>query len=113
MTTTNEGPGRAAGAMTGPDCSLLGSENVPLNSRPTPPAQAAILDLHREFIAECLRVAAVKASHGADNILLGDDLNAERDIRISVENIREAAKAFRELRALNEAVHAPSREVTR
>jgi hypothetical protein len=94
-------------------CSLLGGENVPLNSRPTPPAQAAILDLHREFIAECLRVAAVKASHGADNILLGDDLNAKRDIRISVENIREAAKAFRELRALNEAVHAPSREVTR
>jgi hypothetical protein len=52
--------------------------------------------LHRDFIGECLRIAAIKAAHGADNILLGDDLNAERDIRLAIENLREANKTFRE-----------------
>jgi hypothetical protein len=60
------------------------------------------LCLLREFIAECLRIAAVKASHGADNVMLLDDLNAERDIRIAVDNLREAAEAFRELGLLEE-----------
>jgi hypothetical protein len=69
--------------------------------------RAAIVDLHRDFVAECLRIAAIKAAHGADNILLGDDLNAERDIRISFENIREASKAFHEWQALNQAMAAP------
>jgi hypothetical protein len=89
-------------------CGEADNENI-RNSRPTPQAQAAIADLHREFIAECLRIAAIKAAHGADNISLGDDLNAERDIRVSVENIREASKAFREWQALNEAMAAPIR----
>jgi hypothetical protein len=107
-------PGARGGGAGLNKCSSFGGKNIPVNSRPNPQAQAAIADLHREFIAECLRIAAIKAAHGADNISLGDDLNAERDIRISVENIREAAKAFREWQALNEGVHAPIRvEVTR
>jgi hypothetical protein len=47
----------------------------------------------RDFIAECLRIAAIKASHGAENILIGDDLNTERDIRLAIANLREAARA--------------------
>jgi hypothetical protein len=50
MTTTNEGPGRAAGALTGPDCSLLGSENNPFiaqsqrlpQSKPAPAPEGGV-----------------------------------------------------------------------
>jgi hypothetical protein len=55
-------------------------------------------DARRDFIAECLRIASIKASHGADNILIGDDLNTERDIRLAIENLREAARSFREIK---------------
>jgi hypothetical protein len=66
--------------------------------RPKPAhVQEAIADLKREFISECLRIAAIKAGHGAANVAIGDDLNAERDIRLAIENLREAARAFREL----------------
>jgi hypothetical protein len=84
---------------------MLGSSQISDTATPhafqllSPAAQAAIADLQCEFIAECLRIAAVKASHAADNILLADDLNAERDIRIAIENIREAARSFREWQA--------------
>jgi hypothetical protein len=54
-------------------------------------------------IAIC-RVASIKASHAADNILLGDDLNAERDIRLAIDHIREAARSYREWQAINEAM---------
>jgi hypothetical protein len=49
-----------------------------------------------------LRIVALKASHGADNIEIRDLLNAERDIRLAVDNLREAARAFRELGLLEE-----------
>ncbi|MCI0601187.1 MAG: hypothetical protein L0Y60_17065 [Beijerinckiaceae bacterium] len=91
------------------ECATLGSSHVSDSAPPKPiqdlssvarakstAATQAIADLRREFVAECLRVAAIKAAHGADNVFLGDDLNAERDIRIAVENIREAARSFRE-----------------
>jgi hypothetical protein len=57
---------------------------------------ARVAALHREFVGECLRVAAIKASHASDNVLLGDDINAERDIRLAISHLKEAAKAFRE-----------------
>jgi Helix-turn-helix domain len=71
----------------------------PKIQQPSPAAQEAIADLHRDFIGECLRIAAINAAQGADNIWLADDLNAERDIRLAVENIREAARSFREWQA--------------
>jgi hypothetical protein len=66
-------------------------------SIPGPAVQARINDLNREFIVECLRIAALKASHGADNVEIGDDLNGERDIRLAIQNLREGSRAFREL----------------
>jgi hypothetical protein len=66
--------------------------------------QAVIIDLKREFVAECLRVVALKASHGADNIELADDLNVERDIRLAVANLKEAAQAFREIERMKAGV---------
>ena len=85
---------RSLGA-TGDKCSLL--ENAPINAPKAAHVQATIAGLKREFIAECLRIAALKASHGADNVELGDDLAGERDITLAVEHIREAGRAFREL----------------
>jgi len=41
-----------------------------------------------------LKIAAIKAAHGADNVPLCDDLNAERDIRIAIKNLREVASSF-------------------
>jgi hypothetical protein len=79
---------------------LPGSENGSGNIRISPAAQAAIADLRRDFISECLRIAAVKCSHGADNICLRDDLNVERDIRLAIEYLREAAASFRALEQL-------------
>jgi hypothetical protein len=72
----------------------------PDNAPKSPRVQEAIAGLKREFIVECLRLAALKASHGADNLEIGDDHNAERDIRIAIENAREAGRAFRELQLL-------------
>jgi hypothetical protein len=79
---------------------LEGSGNDRNDTKRPPHVKEAIADLRREFIAECLRVAAVKAAHCADNICLRDDLTAERDIRIAVENIREATRGFRALSSL-------------
>jgi hypothetical protein len=85
--TPDSGPGLANSIITDPQ------SNIPKN----PAVQAAVIDLRRDFVSECLRIAAVKAAHGADNIALNDDLCAERDIRIAVENLREAAASFRQL----------------
>jgi hypothetical protein len=59
--------------------------------------QAAIVGLRRDFVAECLRIAALKINHAADNVELGDDLAAERDIQIALSHWREGTTAFREL----------------
>ena len=59
------------------------------NENPTS-IQEAIVRLKREFAVECCRIAGVKALHAADNLLLLDDLNAERDLRIATRNLREA-----------------------
>jgi hypothetical protein len=88
---------RHAGGAGGLETSVcLAASDGSVNTKPNPQTQAAIADLHREFIAECLKIVAMKASHGADNVLLGDDLNAERDIHLAIEKIREASKAFHE-----------------
>jgi hypothetical protein len=62
-----------------------------------PKIQAAIAALKRDFAAEALAIAAVKASHAADDILLGDDLGAERGIRLAISHLRAGAAAFREI----------------
>jgi hypothetical protein len=86
-------PLEAAGAGT----SLLGGSDSPVNNKKPSANQAAIADLRRDFIAECLRIAAIKAVHAADNIEIRDDVCAERDIRFVVDHVREAAASFRAL----------------
>ena len=102
MTQTATNPASAAARTGSGRRSLLGSENTPLSTQKSTHVQEAIAGLQREFISECLRIASLKASHGADNVDIGDDLNTKRDIRIAVENLREAARAFRELGLLKE-----------
>jgi len=84
------------GADRAGDLSCLAADGSPIAQNPKY-VQAAIADLRRDFVAECLRIAAVKAAHGADNIALGDDLNAERDIQIAIDHLKEAASSIRQL----------------
>jgi hypothetical protein len=84
--------GPSGNAFPGRNC------NPESNANPTG-VQAKLIALKREFVSECLRIAALKASHGADNVELGDDFNAERDLRIATKHIREATRSFREIRS--------------
>jgi hypothetical protein len=102
MTSSNAA--RAAPAIAGGDpqkSSCLAADRLEISKKPAH-VQDTLDTLKCDFIAECLRIVALKASHGADNIEIGDRLNAERDIRLAVDNLREAAKAFRELGLLKE-----------
>jgi len=51
-----------------------------------------------EFAAEALRVAAIKCAHASDDLLIGDDLSAERNIKIAISHLREGSKAFKEMK---------------
>jgi len=82
---------------SGVDCSLRGSVNTPENSPEQSGKQQAIIALRRDFIAEALRVVAVKATHAADNVELGDDIGAEREISIVINHVKAAAATFREM----------------
>jgi hypothetical protein len=67
------------------------------NSTKSAQKKQAIAALRRDFAAEALRVVALKASHAADDIALGDDVGAERGISIVIAHVKEAAAVFREL----------------
>jgi hypothetical protein len=64
---------------------------------PSAASAGAIAALQRDFIAEALRIAAVKAAHAADDIELGDDIAVERSIGLAISHLKQAASAFREL----------------
>jgi hypothetical protein len=70
-----------------------GSENKPREHTP----QEAIAAHRRDFAAEALRVVAIQAAHAADDVLLGDDHGAEREIRLAISHLRAGSAAFREL----------------
>jgi hypothetical protein len=71
--------------------------NAPQLTEKKPKIQAVIIGLKRDFAAEALAIAAIKASHAADDVLLGDDISAERGIRLAIAHLRAGAAAFREL----------------
>ena len=64
---------------------------------PSAASAGAIAALQRDFIAEALRIAAVKAAHAADDIELGDDLAVERGISLTITHLKAAGAAFREM----------------
>jgi hypothetical protein len=68
-----------------------------------PRLAGTLSDLQREMIVECLRIVAVKAAHAADDLQIGDDECAGRSIEITILQLREAAKAWRQLQALEAA----------
>ena len=76
------------------------SENIHSQSAP----QEATAALQRDFIAEALRVAAVKAAHAADDVLLRDDVGAEREIRLAISHLRAGSSAFRKLQGTIEGI---------
>jgi hypothetical protein len=97
MAAQNEAPPGRAGLL---DINSVAGSDVE-SSQKHVHVQEAIAALRRDFAAEALRVAAIKALHAADNITLGDD--GERGIQIAIQNLREAATAFRQLQKLNDA----------
>ncbi len=62
---------------------------------------------HEFQILTAARAGAMLArdgsAHGADNILLADDLDADHDIRLAIDDLREGTRSFRKWRAVNEA----------
>jgi hypothetical protein len=65
-----------------------------------------IAGVQREFVAEALRIAGLKCFHGADDVAIHDDPSVERCIQIAILNLKEAAKAWRQLEALEAAAEA-------
>lgn len=87
----------AAAAATGSRLSKCGEAFGNSESTKDTTTKQAISALKRDFVAEALRVAAVKANHASDDVLIGDDLGAERGIRILISHVKEAAAIFREM----------------
>jgi hypothetical protein len=83
----------AVATQDGPNIKLNASKPI----EPSPTIQRAIAALQRDFAAEALRIAAIKAAHASDDVLLGDDPSAERAIRLAISHLRAGAAAFREL----------------
>jgi hypothetical protein len=77
-----------------------GCENKPGENA----GQEAIATLQGEFSAEALRVAAIKAAHAADDVLLGDDVGAEREIRQAISHLRAGSATFREMQGTIESI---------
>jgi hypothetical protein len=92
--------GGAAGLGNSSSVTADGSENIHSHSAP----QEATVALQRDFIAEALRVASIKAAHAADDLLLGDDVGAEREIRLVISHLRAGAAAFREMQGTIEGI---------
>jgi hypothetical protein len=72
-------------------------------------AQEATAALHRDFIAEALHIASIKAAHAADDVLLGDDVGAEREIRQAISHLRAGSATFREMQGAFEGSAASRR----
>jgi hypothetical protein len=85
--------GGAAGLGNSSSVTADVSENIHSQSAP----QEATAALQRDFIAEALRVASLKAAHAADDVLLGDDVGAEREIRPAISHLGAGSAAFRKL----------------
>jgi hypothetical protein len=96
VTQTKRTPTTGGAAGAGEKC-FVGTEHR-LVAEAAPKKQETISSLRRDFIAEALRIAAVKAAHAADDVELGDDICAERGISIVISHLKAAAQTFRELR---------------
>jgi hypothetical protein len=101
MPQTHETP-PLVGAGLLDNYSLAGNdiENTPAQFA----AQAVCAALQRDFVAEALRVASIKAVHAADDVLLGDDAGAEREIRLAVSHLRVGSAAFRKMQGTIEGI---------
>jgi hypothetical protein len=84
----------AVTTQTDPDRTKLNAD-IPIE--PGPKKQETITALRRDFVAEALRIVAVKASHAADDVDLGDDIAVEREVALIISHVRAAAATFREM----------------
>lgn len=94
----SESPAPRGNVETGLEtASLLGSDDTRISTTSANARQAAIANLYREFAAEALRIASVKAGQAADDLLIRDDGSAERQIKVAIAHLREGADAFRKM----------------
>jgi hypothetical protein len=87
---------RSSAGGRAPNTKRLNDDSPSIAQNPAA-VQATIVALQRDYIAEALRIAALKAAHAADDIEIGDDAVADRGITLAIQNLREAANAFRDL----------------
>ena len=93
----NKTPPLGAAGLDKTSCLAADEESI---ARIPVATQAEIVAMQRDYIAEALRIAALKAAHAADDIEIGDDAVAERGITLAIQNLREVASAFRQLRRM-------------
>jgi hypothetical protein len=86
---TNPARGEAAGF----NCSLQGNKRRSLDNHVSRARQAAIGDLPCAHVGEAPRIAATKASPAVANVAFGDEIGAERGIKIAIYHLTEAAVA--------------------
>src|ERR1700716_601659 len=99
MAAQNEAPPGRAGLL---DINFVAGRGI-VSRQKHVHVQEAIAALQRDFVAEAIRIAGIKALHAADDITLGDDGCTERGIQIAIQNLPETATAFRQLQKLNDA----------
>lgn len=100
MALEMESPAPRSNAGTGlENASLLGGDDAKNRIPSAADRQAAVANLYRDFAAEALRIASIKAGQAADDLLIGDDGSAERQIKVAIAHLREGANAFREMEA--------------
>ena len=77
---------------------MTSTTEVRFAQAPSAAAAATIHSLKAEFVSECLRIAALKCQHAADNLDIQQILNVDRDMRLAAQHMREAIASYRELR---------------
>jgi hypothetical protein len=112
MTPISEAPDRVADAVLGARCFLLDGENSPSDTKSTPPLQAAIDDLQRDFETdESFLLTAIGWRHAAhlliraaEDLDLRDYAGAEHNRQQARQRFIDGNTAFKRLPAASEAI---------
>jgi len=92
MPHINESPPAGGADGLGNVSCLVADSSENRNSRLH--VQETIAALQRDFVAEALRIAALKAWHAADDLAIMDDDCAERGIRIAIKICAKPRRDF-------------------
>ena len=105
MAPINEGLARAGSAARPGQISV--EADVPENVTNPISTHEAIAGLTRDFAIEALRVTAVKSANAANNLEVGYEPGAEREIRIAIAHLQQVAATFHEMHATDAIITNP------